>query len=186
MSDRKGFTLTELMITMGAGSSLMVLAVGLVHQSMHLTAAARRGADEHRAMSRLASQFRDDVRLADQVVIDTDNQLRISILQRGEIIYRAEAETCIRTVAAASTDAGNGQVGQENYILQRGGGVRFEMLEQPQRAAIVLSRGGVVAMSRPKENSSAEEIHDSARLESLRVEAVVGAVAGLLERRSQE
>jgi len=186
MSDRKGFTLTELLITMGAGSALMVLAVGLVHQSMHLTAVARRGADEHRAMSRLASQFRDDVRLADQVVVDTDNQIRISIPQQGEIIYRAEAETCIRTAVDSSMGDGNSQVGQENYTLQRGGGVRFEILVQPQRAAIVLSRGGIAAMSQSKECSSAEDIYDSARLKSLRVEAVVGAVANLLERRPQE
>ncbi len=186
MNARRGFTLTELLITMTAGSALMVLAVGLVHQSMHLTSAARRGADEHRAMSRLASQFRADIRMADRVTLESDSQIRISIPEQGEVTYIAEAATCARTIADPSAGDRNAQAGRESYQLQPGGLMRFEMLEQPRRAALVLSRGGITAIHRPQESGPKSELHFSLPLEALRVEAAIGAVASFLSPQAQE
>jgi prepilin-type N-terminal cleavage/methylation domain-containing protein len=170
MSIRSGFTLTELMVTMSVGSVLMVLAVGLVHQSMQLTATTRRVADEHQAISRLASQFRDDVRRADQVRIESDKVVRISIPERGEITYSAEAATCTRTMMDPAVEPRTNWAGSEEYRLLPGGQIRFESLEQPRRAALVLSRGNATLHQR-QQDGPASGAHEPSPRESLRVEA---------------
>ena len=44
-SHRYAFTLVELCVTMSAGSAMMILAIGLLHQSMSLATVARHRAD---------------------------------------------------------------------------------------------------------------------------------------------
>lgn len=183
---RSGFTLTELLITMTAGSILMILAVGMVHQSMHLTSATRREADEHRSVSRLASQFRQDVRMADQVLIESASSVRLTIPQHGEVTYVAETAACVRTRSVASTtSAADGRVSRETYRLQPGGQVSFEMLEQPRRAALVVSRGDPATRQR-QESRSSHDLHLQTPQVALRVEAVAGAWGERLGPRFQE
>lgn len=186
MKSSRAFTLTELLITMTAGSMLMMLAAGLVHQSMHLTAAARGRADEHRTISRLASQFRADIQMADEVFVDSSNSIRISILRGGEVTYVAQPPQCVRAATGPSVPAGEpAQSSHETYRLQPGGLMMFELLEQPDRAALTLYRGE----SPGKElvlSQTAGDGPERLRPATLRVEAVIGSLEASLERPIQE
>lgn len=183
---RGGFTLTELLITMTAGGTLAILAVGMVHQTMHLTSATRREADEHRSVSRLANQFRQDVRMADQVLIESASSMRLTIPQHGEVTYVAETAACVRTHTEASTTAVAGdRVSRETYRLQPDGQVSFEMLEPPRRAALVVSRGETATRQR-QENRSSHALHRQTPKAALRIEAVIGTWGERLAPRPQE
>lgn len=184
MKPRGGFTLTELLITLSAGSAITVLAVGMLHRSMQLTMMARRGAAEHHTIARLATQFRADVRRARQVQLDSDQQLQIWQPPYGNVRYQAENPNCIRTIVMSADNEG-GTVGHEDFQLQPGGRIRFELLEQPQRVVMIVSRGNVAqAQLDQQPHADAEPIVPIA--ESLRIEAVVGAVDGLIQTQAEE
>ncbi|TVP99969.1 MAG: prepilin-type N-terminal cleavage/methylation domain-containing protein [Planctomycetaceae bacterium] len=106
MRNRRGFTLTELLITLGAGTTLMMLSVGLIHRSMRWTSAARVQATDHRTLGQLSSQFRADVHRAESAVVEAPDRLRILIRGEGEIRYIASAEGCQRLVLREADDAG--------------------------------------------------------------------------------
>ena len=57
MSKREAFTLVELTVTMSAGSAMMILAIGLLHQSMSLATVARQRADHQRHPIDLPASF---------------------------------------------------------------------------------------------------------------------------------
>jgi len=106
MRNRRGFTLTELLITLGAGTTLMMLSVGLIHRSMRWTSAARVQAADHRTLGQLSSQFRADVHRAESAVVEAPDRLRILIRGEGEIRYIASAEGCQRLVLREADVAG--------------------------------------------------------------------------------
>jgi len=166
MNHRRGFTLTELLVVMAAGSSVMLTGVAMLHQSLRLTSATRQRAAEHQTLFRLADQFRRDVHF---------------------VRYRAEPAGCERVVLAppqqdAARDAGDANETdnaaakprqRESYRLLPGGVVRFETLELPQRAALELIRGEP-AGDRGQNGQGPE------RPLTIRVEAVVGRIEQLI------
>lgn len=66
MRHRAAHTLVELVVSMTVGSALMVLAVGLLHQSLSLASTARTRANQFRTLDRLAQDFRRDAHLCDK------------------------------------------------------------------------------------------------------------------------
>ncbi len=186
MNDRQAFTLTELLITMSAGSTLMMLAVGLVHQSMHLTTAARGRADEHRAISKLANQFRQDVHWADEVVVESAETVRLSIRSVGEVTYDCQASECVRLAPGEpATGDQAARPHRERFLLKTGGAVLFEMLEQPSRAVLTVFRGEVSGKQAIL-NVSSGDTPARSRPPALRVEAVIGRLAQITEAQAEE
>ncbi len=187
MNPRRGFTLTELLVVMAAGSSVMLTGVAMLHQSLRLTSATRQRAAEHQTLFRLADQFRRDVHFAEELVVESPESVRISI-HGGDIVqYRAEPAGCERVVLApppqdAAPDAGDANETdnaaakprqRESYRLLPGGVVRFETLELPQRAALELIRGEPAG-------DLGQKGHGPERPLTIRVEAVVGRIERLI------
>jgi len=67
MSTRRGLTIIELVATMAVGSVLLGLAIALLCALMHAGSTAREQMEQHVAISRLADQFRRDVRAAERL-----------------------------------------------------------------------------------------------------------------------
>lgn len=187
MNDRRGFTLTELLVVMAAGSSVMLTGVAMLHQSLRLTSATRQRAAEHQTLFRLADQFRRDVHFAEELVVESPESVRIAI-HGGDIVrYRAEPAGCERVVLAPSSQGAAEDAGEandtadaaakprqrESYRLLPGGVVRFETMEMPQRAALELIRGEPAG-------DFGQNGHGPERPLTIRVEAVVGRIERLI------
>jgi prepilin-type N-terminal cleavage/methylation domain-containing protein len=183
---RRAFTLVELLITMAAGSALMLLAVGLVHQTMHLTSVARGRADEHRAISRLAAQFRHDVHRADDVFIESAQTVRIRSGEFGEVTYIVKPQGCVRVASGQPAErSGPERYAHESFALQPGGGVYWELMDQPRRAAMSIYRSerpGSEIVLRPL----ASDLPSQGRPPTLRVEAVIGRMTANGDRQAEE
>lgn len=77
MSKRKGFTLVEMLVVISVGSTLMMLAIGLVHQSMTLSKAVQSNSERLHATNRFIDQFREDVHTSNNVVCQDSKSLNI-------------------------------------------------------------------------------------------------------------
>ncbi len=74
---RRGSTLVELMLSMSAGSVVMLLAISLVHQTMSVTEISKHRAEHNRTLDQLAQSFRSDVHLAAAAVGADANSLTL-------------------------------------------------------------------------------------------------------------
>lgn len=83
---RGGFSLTELSATMAAGSTLMMLAVGMLHQSFLWSSIARQRENDDRRFDRLQRQFRIDVHAARQATLQ-QQVLSLTTIDQGVITY---------------------------------------------------------------------------------------------------
>jgi hypothetical protein len=66
MSNRRGISLVELILTLSACCVVLSLSAGLIHRAMHAQTKARRVADGERSAWRLGQAFRRDVRAANR------------------------------------------------------------------------------------------------------------------------
>ena len=96
MKRRHGFSLTELSVTMMAGSTLMLLAVSMVHEAFQWTHASKDRVQANQSFDNLQRQLRRDVHLADNAVVE-DNTLRLSVPGEEEIAYTIDSRHVKRT-----------------------------------------------------------------------------------------
>ena len=134
MKKRNAFTLIELTITMSAGSALMIMAIGLLHQSMSLASLARKRADHQRSVSRLSNQFRQDVHRASVFTILSSDSIELTLPDETKITYATNERGVLRTHPLGDT-----ATGREAFELIDGSGVRFESLRNPDRAVLTMN-----------------------------------------------
>lgn len=140
---RNGFTLIELMMTITVGSTLLILAVGLVHQAMSFGSQSRDQADQARSRNRLATAFRQDVQQAKSCQIDSDQQLNLSMADGSQVTYLATANQVSRT-----QPLDNGQTRHESFEFSAISTIVFERLSEPDLAVLTIVRSLPTAETR--------------------------------------
>ncbi len=90
MKRRRAFTLVETLMTMTMGSSLMLLAIGLVHQSMSTSKLAKLRGEHDRSIARLAQQFRRDVHSASEIQSCAPEKVTLSMNDGSTVTFKVE------------------------------------------------------------------------------------------------
>ncbi|QDV47000.1 hypothetical protein Enr13x_69090 [Stieleria neptunia] len=97
---RRGFTLRELTVAIAIGSSVMMVAVGLVHHAFDWSTLARHRRLDDQTFFHLSRQLRDDLHLANQADLDSGDtsgqSLRLAV-NGNEVIYTITGVTVTRT-----------------------------------------------------------------------------------------
>jgi type II secretory pathway component PulJ len=153
---RDAFTLVELSITMTAGSALMILAIGLLHQSMSLASMARDRSDHQRTLERLAREFRRDVHHADNCTVTADDNALLVMPDEMTVTYVAETGRVTRRQRL-----GDKLARHDVFPFSTRATATFESLRSPNRAVLTVS--------------SVSPVSDQARVDR-RISAVVGRV----------
>ncbi len=96
MKRTRAFTLIEMLMTMTMGSSLMLLAIGLVHQSLSLSKLGKVRGEHDLTVSRLAQQFRADVHSAATVKAASADSLQLEMPDGTAITYSVKDATLQR------------------------------------------------------------------------------------------
>ena len=128
---RRGFTLSELSVAMVAGSSLMLLSIGMVQSAFHWTKLSRQRIADDRSFDQLQRQFRNDVHGARDASID-DTSLTLSMADQKRVAYTVVDDAVRRVEMRAEKP-----VRTETYRLSDSLKAAFRRIDQPQR--IVLS-----------------------------------------------
>ncbi len=91
----QGHTLIELIVSMAAGSTLLGLAMGLVHQTMTMSNVSSERASHDRDSQRLVEQFRSDVHHGEDVRSTAESF--VVVRNDGHMVdYRSEGNDVIR------------------------------------------------------------------------------------------
>jgi prepilin-type N-terminal cleavage/methylation domain-containing protein len=153
-----GFTLVEMLVTMTVSTTLLVLASGMIHQTMTLHSQGRLQGDRQRTALRLARQFRHDIQHSHQVSLQQDGAamtLKIRQPTAVTVTYSTQNSRIVRDQPHA-----NGQHQRELFAFTPNDRARFELLSDPHRAALVVTH-------------PVDSITEKERIE-LHVEGVIG------------
>ncbi len=130
---RHGSTLVELVLSMSAGSAIMLLAISLVHQTMTLTKKSRHRSDNNRTLDQLAHHFRRDVHLAAEINVDANDTLSIKSTDGSQVTYQARNQTVVRERKYASLENEN-----ERFVLADASSANFQWMPNPERASLIV------------------------------------------------
>ncbi len=134
MKQRNGSTLVELVLSMSAGSAVMLLAIGLVHQTMTLTEKSRHRADNHRNLDQLAQIFRRDVHMALEIDVTSDDKLLIKNPDGSHVTYSSQNHSVVRQRKYVSLGNEN-----ERFILGDVSTASFQRISNPERISLTVS-----------------------------------------------
>ena len=83
--NRRGSNLIEMIVVITLSSTVMIIAVGWIHQSMKLGSIIRERQRHHQSLMRLSRQLRDDVRSGESMSMSSGTEL---------VIRQDESKTC--------------------------------------------------------------------------------------------
>jgi prepilin-type N-terminal cleavage/methylation domain-containing protein len=127
---KNGFTLIELLVVMSVGSLLMGLAIQVLERAMTISTNTAEQLDEARNVNRLADQFRRDIHLANDVDLETPEQLIVNL--DGEAITYTFLEQSVNRVGVAS----DGITRREQFALGDRRSVTFSEMSAPDRVSL--------------------------------------------------
>ncbi|QDV67841.1 hypothetical protein Poly24_15450 [Rosistilla carotiformis] len=127
-----GFTLVELVVAMSFGSVLMLLAIGIVHQSLTFSQLGQARADQDRALVRLDRQFRQDVHRSEGFEQSDPQTLQLTI-DDSRVVYTFGTHTIQR-----QTEVNDKQQDRELFELNDRSQIELLTLDAPQRLGIVV------------------------------------------------
>lgn len=145
MNRRSGFTLIELTITMSAGTVMMILAIGMLHQSMTLASRAHQQMQHLRALDRLAREFRRDAHRAQGCTVGPEGVIHFSLPDQGVVTYRAAGRQITRQQPLA-----DGRSRRESFVLTDQSSTTFESLSEPFRAVATVVHRPPGAVTTPR------------------------------------
>ncbi len=151
----KGFTLVESLVAMTVGSSLMLLGIGLLHQSLNLSKRVALHGRHELATTRLVSQFRSDVHATLAVATVAENSIEFVLEQQQRLTYSVNGHRVERRITLP-----DGKLGHDHYELADHYKVAFKLNTTTNRVELILMR--------------ASQGPDSVEGVEMRVDAAVG------------
>ena len=137
MNQPRGHTLVELIVTMSVGSTLLLLATGVVHRTMRFESVSRERGDVHRTAGRLSHDFRRDAHQAESLQLsdeaDQPSTMRLTLPDQDAVTYTVDKGMVLREQRLA-----DGQVRREPYYLPPGYRATFARLFRPRRAVLTV------------------------------------------------
>lgn len=127
MKRRSGTTLIELMLSMMAGSILMLLAITLVQQTFKLSQDARARTESQKALSRIALRFRSDVHLSKSVEMVDASHVTLHG-EAGEIEYYVAGNSLKREQKVVT-----GGTESDRFVFMANATIHFEVEKSPER-----------------------------------------------------
>lgn len=131
---RRGFTLTELCTAMLAGSTLMMLSVGMVHHAMNWSSISRQRISDDKSFDRLQRQFRRDAHLAQHVTVDDQSGVSLSMSDQHVVTYKVADGAVERKENDGSDDL------RESYPLSDPLVVSWEQRDDPNQIVLSVKR----------------------------------------------
>lgn len=139
--DRRGSSLIETMIAVSVSATILLVAIGWIHQSFKLAKTVKQKQQHHQQLIRLGDQFRQDVRLCQQASRDADGRLVLRSEEQGDVVYGVDKATVSRTNRSTVAQ----KTHREQYPLVSGSDIRWDDTELPQWITLMVRRSPGVA-----------------------------------------
>ena len=176
MSKRKGFTLVEMLVVISVGSTLMMLAIGLVHQSMTLSKAVQSNSARLHATNRFIDQFREDVHTSNNVVCQDSKSLNIEFVDASSSRTKQIRYTSSNNKILREEVLFDDKIRREELVLSEQGFGHFEIDSDERIARLTIEK---------KSDQKDSEMKDAPPRLDRKVEAAIGRWA-VVERKTED
>ncbi|MEQ1829133.1 MAG: hypothetical protein ABL921_24430 [Pirellula sp.] len=134
---RRGGLLIQVTLCMVAGSSIIVLAISLVHQAFRFASDSRNQSDQNRTLCLIAKQFREDLRQTTQIdVVGVDRlQSRYPDGSRSEYLIENQRISWEFTNSANLANLAR----RESFVLNDDATLSFQKLVEPECVVIQIA-----------------------------------------------
>jgi len=138
---RSGSTLMETMIVLTVASSVVMLAIGWIHQSFRLAGVIRNHDRHHQSVMRLSREFRDDAHVALSATLEGE-RLRLEMQDEEAVVYTIETESA--TVRRTRLKLNEEQpLSRESFALQEFSEIKFDGSESPDWVSLTVIRADI-------------------------------------------
>lgn len=145
---RKGTSLAELIVSMGAGSMLLLLAIGIVHQCFHSSSESRERSEHSNCVMRFSERFRLDSHAMSKVVAhDTSSITFGHDGDAGTETVRYVAKDNVLTREGTASDS---PVHHEMFRFARGSKIQFGFDAESDQVKFVLLVGSAIGSADDK------------------------------------
>ena len=135
---KSGFSILETIILMSVASTVMMVAVGWIHQSLKFGSIMDQRTEHHATLMRLARELRDDVHRGESLAMESDSALLISMSDNRAVRY------AIRNNRVVLSDSEAGKiVRNESFQLAERSNVWWDQSEMPQSVVLVVERASL-------------------------------------------
>lgn len=134
---RQGTSLLEVTIGSAVSVTLIVLAIGWIHQSLLLAKTVKQKQQQQTQIQRLADQVRLDIRLAGQATAVSPQQMVMTGPTLGTVTYKIVGANVERTQHAV----GPGIPHRDHYRLAPGSQIAWDPSELPAWCTLTVKRG---------------------------------------------
>ncbi len=152
---KSGSSLVEMMVVMTVGSTLLVLAMGWIHQSFRLASLMRDRERHHQSLMRLSRQFRDDAHVATMATV---NDQRVTfVIEETMIQYHVDGHTVARL------ERKNGEkaiTSQDLFGLDSYADVQWDASQLPNWISLNVQRGRRLHRSTEKMDHAEDAVCD--------------------------
>jgi prepilin-type N-terminal cleavage/methylation domain-containing protein len=132
---RRGYTLIELVVVISMTSVLLVVVVGWLHQSLKFGSSMRERQRNHRSLTELAWQLRDDVRQSESIAVEDNNRLVIKSLGGNTTSYTLSNS---KSVVERKENGSSNQ--QSQFELSDSSVAHWDTSEMPDWISLVVSK----------------------------------------------
>lgn len=145
---RNGFTLVELLVSVSASALLLSLNGVWIYQTMRYSARVTQRHHDHQNLTRLADEFRDNVRSCQKVEVVNDNEVKLTWRVRGESSSDSDASGFVPTASykidgvqlLLTKQITKSQSKQERYALASNTVIGWDDSEMPDAIGLIVSR----------------------------------------------
>ncbi len=131
---RTGFTLIEMVFVVSITGILMMMVVGWIHETMRFSARMTSHQQQHRQLTRLAWNFRTDVRMSQSMSLKVGQRLVLLQTEDRKITYTISGTT----IVVERTDGSLTQ--QERFPLAFGTQAKWDSGGLPNSIGLIVSR----------------------------------------------
>ncbi len=145
---RFGYTLIEMLLSITVATVLLGINVGWIHQTMKFASATKQRQRQQQSLTRLAWEFREDVRAGKSIAMVGDDQLVITSIDGDQATY-----TISGTQLLVEKTDDQPIVKRERFELARNATAVWDTSEMPDWISLIVYRGGESVELPSDENS---------------------------------
>jgi prepilin-type N-terminal cleavage/methylation domain-containing protein len=134
---RCGYTLIEMLLSITVATVLLGVNVGWIHQTMKFASVTKQRQRQQQSLTRLAWEFRDDVRAGNSIAMVGEDQLVIKSADGGQATYTISGSELL-----VEKTGDQPMVKRERFELARNATAVWDTSEMPDWISLVVYRGG--------------------------------------------
>jgi len=139
LRSRRGFTIIEMLIACSLAALLLSINAVWIYHTMRFSSRVGQRHRDHQNLTRLASDFRDDVRACEKIKIINQDEIELASPAGGAIAWTATYKITATDILLSREIAGS-PASQERFSLSPNLVIRWDVSEVPETISLIVSR----------------------------------------------